>query len=250
MPIPLQKKIIYGPIRSRRFGQSLGINLLPVDGKLCSFDCIYCQYGETVKDKTDFPEADEVREVFLSFLNEQKELSQGLDWIMIAGNGEPTLHPQFGKIIETLVDVRDTLLPKIPIGILSNSSTAYRPEIRHELLKLDGRFMKLDAGSRKDFVKINRPAVPAQWDRIISGLIQLRPMVVQSLFVTGVFDNTTDESVGDWVRMMQYVGPEAVQIYTVDRPPSVEGVKAVDSSVLHSIAARLRAATPIETFVF
>src|SRR3989338_1461915 len=147
MTIPLQSSVVYGPIDSRRFGKSLGINLLPSDQKICSFDCLYCQYGETAINKLgSFPDLGHIHEEVQERLIKSKENKEGLSWIMIAGNGEPTLHPQFHEAVKLLLSLREAYAPAVPIGILSNSSTCHRPDIQDSLLKLDGRFMKLDAG--------------------------------------------------------------------------------------------------------
>ena len=251
MTIPLQSSVVYGPIDSRRFGKSLGINLLPSDQKICSFDCLYCQYGETAINKLgSFPDLGHIHEEVQERLIKSKENKEGLSWIMIAGNGEPTLHPQFHEAVKLLLSLREAYAPAVPIGILSNSSTCHRPDIQDSLLKLDGRFMKLDAGDTHTFHAINRPISPSVWKEVIGGLYHLHRIVIQSMFVNGAFDNTTDKAVEDWIRAVQYIQPESVQVYTVDRPTADKGILAVPKEKLEAIANRLSDKAHVSAFVF
>lgn len=237
MTIPLQTTVVYGPLSSRRFGSSLGINLLPSGKKVCNFDCGYCQYGEaeTLSPALLLPSVDEIEGALKEF--DAMQDRPPLDWIMLSGNGEPTLHPDFPVIVDRLKTWREKSYPDVPIGILSNSSTCGRPVIHDALAKLDGRFMKLDAGNERIFWRLNQPNPP--WVEIISGLFHLKKVVLQSLFVQGSIDNTSPESVDDWIRAVAYIHPESVQIYTLDRPPRDEGLRPVLFERLHEIASQL-----------
>lgn len=251
MTIPLQSEIIYGPLDSRRFGRSLGINLLPTDQKVCNFDCIYCQYGGSELTKPAvFPNLEELKTSLDHFLKEKKELASQIQWIMIAGNGEPTLHPDFPEAIQCLISWRDRSLPGVPIGILSNSSTCHKPDIHVALSRLDGKFMKLDAGSVRAFRDINEPSGAVQWGGMIAGLYRLRNVVLQSLFVTGVAQNVSENLVDEWISVVDYIRPQSVQIYTLDRPPKEEKLKAVSRDVLNQISQRLMKKTSIRGDVF
>jgi wyosine [tRNA(Phe)-imidazoG37] synthetase (radical SAM superfamily) len=251
MPIALQTGVVYGPLKSRRFGNSLGINLLPADQKVCSFDCGYCQYGKTkMKAPFAFPAPDQIESEVDSFFLKALDEKIPLDWMMIAGNGEPTLHPRFKEVVEALIYLRDRAIPALPIGILSNASTCDRPEIQEALLKLDKCFMKLDAGSLELFEAINQPFSKNQWRRIMQGLYHLRRLTLQSMFVEGRVDNTTDQSVDEWIRAVHYVRPESVLIYTLDRPTAEEGILAVSKEKLDQIAGRLLKETGIECSVY
>ncbi len=251
MTIPLQNQVVYGPLASRRFGKSLGINLLPTTNKLCSFDCVYCQYGETDSQSSEpFPSIrdieDSVRDVFFNL----QEKNEAIDWIMLSGNGEPTMHPEFPKVILSLMALRDKYIPGVPIGILSNSSTCNRSEIRDALMYLDGRFMKLDAGSLAVFESMNRPMTHAVWKEIVAGLYQLKRIVIQSMFVKGAVDNTGENAVSEWIRAIEYIRPEAVQVYTIERPTAHQGILPVSRDLLEGIAKRLQEKSQISALVF
>ena len=251
MSISLQHEIVYGPIHSRRFGTSLGINILPTDQKICLYDCVYCQYGPTDLHRAlGFPTLDQIEGDLAAVFPEWKNHKRPLDWIMIAGNGEPTLHPDFDKVIEILLSFRDRYLFGVPIGILSNSSTCYKPRIQDCLRKLDGRFMKLDAGSPEMFAAVNQPCKAVQWRQILGGLYHLQRIVLQSMFVVGSADNTKDSSVGEWIETVRYIKPESVQVYTVSRPTSQEGILPASRPKLDQIAELLMENTRIPAYVY
>ena len=246
MTIPLQTGIVYGPIESRRFGRSLGVNLLPTGKKLCNFDCTYCQYGAAIPLEDSFlPSCKEIEEALEEFSSDP---GGHLDWIMISGNGEPTLHPDFPAIVDELKKWRDHRSVGVPIGVLSNSSTCHRPVIQDTLAKLDGRFMKLDAGNERIFWRMNKP--DHRWADIITGLFHLKKVVIQSLFVQGGVDNISPESLDDWMQTVAYIHPEKVQIYTLDRPPKDEGLESVSFEKLQEIRDRLVSERGISAEVF
>jgi wyosine [tRNA(Phe)-imidazoG37] synthetase (radical SAM superfamily) len=239
----LQSGILYGPIQSRRFGKSLGINLLPAGQKVCNFDCVYCQYGESrLSARPVYPKLDEIRAAFAAFAAENRTL---IDQITIAGNGEPTLHPQFAEAVDLLIEMRDRHFAGIPLTILSNSSTCHRPEIRQALERLDGRFMKLDAGESGLFAQVNLPAASAPWYVMVRGLQSLKNIVLQSLFFSGPLRNTDKESVDSWIRLIQRIRPREVQVYTLSREPREKDLQPASRAQLLHIAHRLMAETGI-----
>ena len=204
MTIPLQTGIVYGPMKSRRFGRSLGINLLPENRKVCTFGCLYCQYEDAEKESfAEFPSLEQIEEEADAFFS--CSISAPYDWITIAGNGEPTLYPQFSEAVEILSRLRDQYLYGVPIGILSNASTCGIREIHNALMKLDGRFMKLDAGEKKTFEALNRPRKTDQWTEIIHGLHDLKRCVIQSMFITGSLDNTSEKEISEWIKIINYI---------------------------------------------
>ncbi len=251
-PTPLQSEIVYGPLQSRRFGASLGINLLPIDQKLCNFDCPYCQYGESRLEKPAFfPTLNEMESAISAFFNRHKNKSSKISWITIAGNGEPTLYPKFPEAIDQLISLRNQFLPGVPIGILSNSSTCHRPEIYGALSRLDGRYMKLDAGSSWKFWSVNKPSEGVRWEEMIEGLRRLKNTVLQSLFFTGHYmQNTSEETVRDWIETVKTIQPGFVQIYSLSRPPGDSRILPVSPSVLGQISEELTAKTGIPSSVF
>ena len=251
MTIPLQTGIIYGPMDSRRFGRSLGINLLPENRKICTFECLYCQYGEPEKVKpSGFPSLEQIEKETDFFFSCAKIDAAQYDWITIAGNGEPTLHPDFEEAVDILIRLRDQYFYETPLGILSNSSTCHRPEIQQSLMKLDGRFMKLDAGRAATFKTLNQPGPADTWARIVLGLRRMRRIVIQSMFVAGRVDNTSEEEIEAWIKILNEIQPEGVQVYTIDRSPQHSDILEVSRDRLREIARRLTDKTHIPAFLY
>ncbi len=245
--IDLQTGIIYGPLRSRRLGLSLGINLLPEDYKLCSFNCVYCQYGWTaqpVLDAThalkDLPRPEDVAGALEKALKAIVRKRRKVEAITFSGNGEPTLHPEFHAIVERAVELRDKYLPRVKLAALSNSSTVMRPEIRAALDRLDLRIMKLDAGSEEILHELNGPAPPFYLKDIVTGLRDLKDVILQSLFVQGRITNADPDSVALWVESVREIRPLAVQIYTLDRVPADARIWKVNRPTLEWIASQAR----------
>jgi wyosine [tRNA(Phe)-imidazoG37] synthetase (radical SAM superfamily) len=245
--LSLQSGIIYGPLRSRRLGMSLGINLLPEDYKLCSFNCVYCQYGwthEPVVDAThalkDLPRPDQVSDALEKALKAIVKKRQKLDAVTFSGNGEPTLHPDFLAIVETALSLRDKYLPEAKLAALSNSSTVTRPEVRAALDRLDLRIMKLDAGSEEIVHQLNGPAPPFYLRDIVTGLKDLKDVILQSLFVQGRITNADPDSVALWLESVREIRPLLVQIYTLDRVPADSRIWKVNRPTLEWIASQVR----------
>jgi len=254
---PLQDGAVYGPIHSRRFGHSLGINPLPVTYKFCDFDCVYCQYGWTPRPGSTAKKTDEklkplhqlLREIEKSFQSIKVEKTP-VDVITIAGNGEPTLYPEFLKFVTGLVELRDRYFPKVPLGILSDSSQCHRSEIKEALEMLDERCMKLDAGDFETIRNINKPAGSFDLPRMLEALRELREVTIQSLFVQGSYDNTKPEQIDRWVEAVGFVQPKLVQVYTVDRPPADSGIVPVPLAQLRGIAELSQSMTGVRTEIF
>ncbi|MBD3218302.1 MAG: radical SAM protein, partial [candidate division Zixibacteria bacterium] len=225
--LDLQRGCIYGPVNSRRLGSSLGLNLLPRDYKLCSFNCIYCQYGlnppqnaELIEEKRDdLPSVSKIRKTLLAALSSVK---QRIAYITFSGNGEPTLHPDFPEIVEVVREIRDRYVSRAKLAILSNSTTINNPGIAEALSKLDSPIMKLDAGSEKLFKKINRPAKGFDFNEIVEGLIKFdHPnLIIQALLIGGTDLNASEENIERWASLLKKIKPSQVQIYSLDRPPA------------------------------
>jgi wyosine [tRNA(Phe)-imidazoG37] synthetase (radical SAM superfamily) len=256
MPMPLEKRIVYGPVRSRRLGRSLGINLLPRGMKVCNMNCAYCQYGWTRGaaryrgQGTGWPTAQAVATAVTGRLTRAAEANELIDRITVAGHGEPTLHPDFEDVTARLREVRDRLAPGIPIAILSNSTTAGWNDVRRGLALYDERYMKLDAGDPFTYARIN--GIAASVTKIVDWLQQLPPICIQSMFVTEAahqIDNSTDGPVMEWVKAVESVRATAVHIYTLDRGPALESLKPVSRRRLKEIAERVRASgIPAQVF--
>jgi len=241
MPIPLHPEIIYGPVRSRRLGQSLGLNVLPTNYKLCSFNCIYCQCGWTAIctiDPTDrlgdFPTPDNFERALRSALSAQKEI----DNITFSGNGESTLHPQFEELVNIARRLKEEYFPEAKLGVLSNSSTVSTESVRSALAKLDFRIMKLDAGSLETFRNINQPCKGINYKTILNGLKYLDKVTLQTMFVDGSIGNTENQEVSEWRERVGEIQPMNAQIYSLHRPPAESSLREVPPERLREIAAQ------------
>jgi len=249
--IPLQRGIIYGPVRSRRIGGSLGINLLPTEFKMCAFDCVYCQYGRTDM-KTASPQEDllpSVEEVAAA-LEEALRRMKDLDVITFSGNGEPTLHPEFGEVVAAVIELRDRLAPGKPLAVLSSGAMVHLPQVREALSKLDMRIIKLDAGDERTFREVNRPVAGLDLEGIIRGLQHLDRVILQTLLVKGSRENSSPEKIGKLIEQIRAIRPGEVQLYTLVRPPAEEDVAPVPKGELEEIAARIAAEAKVTVKVY
>jgi wyosine [tRNA(Phe)-imidazoG37] synthetase (radical SAM superfamily) len=226
MPTFLFEKIIFGPVKSRRLGVSLGINLLPATKKLCNFNCIYCECGWTIdtnKEQSHFPERDEIYRALEKKLSEMKEKNQSPDVITFAGNGEPTLHPDFPGIVDDCIALRNKYFPKARIAVLSNSTTITIPHIKEALLKVDQNILKLDSGFDLTVRVHNQPKVNVKVAELIRNLKGFNgQLIIQTLFLRGSFngkviDNTTPEEIDAWLKAIETIKPYEVMIYTISR---------------------------------
>lgn len=255
MAIPLQEHIVYGPVRSRRLGLSLGINVLPMGMKVCNMNCAYCQYGWTRGPRTGarpkaWPTPAQIGSAVAARLRRAERDDESLDRLTVAGHGEPTLHPDFEDIVERLVDVRDRLAPNLRLAILSNSTTALWPSVRRALSAFDERYMKLDAGDPITYAHIN--GLGTSIGAIVDALRDLPRVVVQAMFVKdgkGEVDNTTEGAVHEWLGAIDAIQPSRVHIYTIDRPPALDVLRPVPMRRLREIAERVRLREiPVEVF--
>jgi wyosine [tRNA(Phe)-imidazoG37] synthetase (radical SAM superfamily) len=239
--LELQKGIIYGPINSRRLGRSLGINLLPTAFKLCSFNCVYCQYGWTYTHTDDasgyaddLPTTDDLEEALEAWLKK----SQNLSYITFSGNGEPCLHPQFEKMVEIASRLRNRYVPKARLAVLSNSTCLGRRDVVEALKQLDERIMKLDCGSEETFRNVNRPHKNVKYEEVIQGLKNLDNIIIQSVFMDGETNNIENEEIEKWIEQLNYIRPTEVQIYSIDRPSADQALRLVEKGKLEEIAQK------------
>jgi wyosine [tRNA(Phe)-imidazoG37] synthetase (radical SAM superfamily) len=246
MPTFLFDKIIFGPVWSRRLGESLGINLLPVNRKTCTFNCIYCECGLTPADtaQTGFPEVKQVLELLEEKLTEMKADNQYLNSITFAGNGEPTLHPQFPKILDESIGIRNRLYPKANITVLSNATTCSNPKILNALLKADLNILKLDSAVEKTLKLINCPAAGFHLRDLIRSLKLFEgKLIIQTLFFRGHYlgvqiDNTSEAEVSAWIAALSKIKPESVMIYSLARDTAVDSLDAIGFDELNAIAQK------------
>ncbi|UCE17444.1 MAG: radical SAM protein [Gemmatimonadota bacterium] len=257
MVYSLQTSCVYGPVNSRRLGSSLGINLLPSDVKLCSFDCVYCHYGVTeVKtvDQADsvvhFPSLTDVTDELRQALKSFSDRHERPEYITFSGNGEPTLHPQFSGIVDEVKALRDQYVPDVPVAVLSNSTTVHLPSVREALMKLDRRIMKLDAGDAETFQAVNRPAPSLDLEEIIEGLCHLKDLSIQSAFMRGGVENIGRRERESWIQALERIKPNDVQMYTIDRPSADGRIERVERSILEEIAQEVADRTGVKVRVY
>lgn len=236
-PIPLQPSLTYGPVASRRLGRSLGVNLLPTHYRLCSMDCIYCQYASPKPGDTGgFPSPADV----LAAVEAALKRDSNCDAITLAGNGEPTLHPKFSEIVSGLVSLRDRLAPGVKLVLLTNGTRLGHESIRDALKAIDTPVIKLDAGDPATLKAINRPNGRGL-DAVLEGLAGIANYELQALFVDGPVTNAEPGALEQWIELVSQLRPDRVQVTTVDRGTSVPGVLPVPAKRLREIAARVEA---------
>lgn len=239
--IPLQGGIIYGPIRSRRLGISLGINVLSPHHKTCTFDCIYCQYGSTTR-STGNPGGSTLYKAdrILAELEKGLRLAGRLDAIAFSGNGEPTLHPDFPLLIRESKMLREKYRPGIPIAVFTNGSTLDRAEIFKSLESIDLPLVKLDAGDHTTFIGINRTIGGIQLEDIAASIKPLKHVVLQSLFMKGKFQNCEGEPYLRWLELAGWIQPARIQVYTLDAPLEQAGLLPLQPRELIKIAGDIQ----------
>ena len=239
---------VFGPIHSRRLGISLGINLLPKGGKVCSFDCIYCECGlnKERRTKNPLPTAEEVVEGLRSKLLELRKKGIVPDVLTFAGNGEPTLHPYFPEIVDRVREVRDRLCPSAKMSILSNATQIRRPEIREALMHFDNNILKLDTVSPIYINNVDRPQGHYDVEEQIACLECFQgKCIIQTMLMRGEYngfclDNTTEEYVAPYIEALRRIKPRAVMLYTLDRETPVAGQEKASPEAMEAIAARIR----------
>ncbi|HBC77706.1 MAG TPA: radical SAM protein [Bacteroidales bacterium] len=246
MPTFLFDRIIFGPVKSRRLGVSLGVNLLPASRKVCNFNCIYCECGWTSNssgDKSPLPKRDEIYKALDRKLSEMKIKNTPPDVITFAGNGEPTLHPEFPAIVDDCIELRNKYFPEARIAVLSNSTTITIPSIREALLKVDQNILKLDSGFDLTVKVHNQPRVNVKVTELIGNLKSFNgQLIIQTLFLRGSsnnqsIDNTTPEEIEAWLKAIKMIKPYEVMIYTISRDtPDGGRLEKVPATELKRIA--------------
>jgi len=241
-------EIVYGPVHSRRMGTSLGVNLLPYDGKLCSFDCIYCECGfnKDFRTKTKLPDRENVYAAMEDKLQSLRGQNVKLDVITFAGNGEPTMHPQFSGIIEDTVSLRDRYYPEAKISVLSNGINVGKVSVFDTLRKVDNPILKLDSAFDETAKLIDRPNSP---NYSVARQVELYKkfrgnFILQTMFLRGEFegkrlDNSTEKEVSAWLERVRALSPREVMIYTIDRETPAKQLEKVSLEELRKIADRV-----------
>ena len=240
---------IFGPIRSRRLGVSLGVNLSPNDGKVCSFDCVYCEagYNSQGAGTTGLPKREDVSRELEAKLLAMKQAGEQLDVITFSGNGEPTLHPHFGEIIDDTIALRDKYFPKVKISVLSNSTRLGNEKVVAALRKVDNNILKLDSAITSTMRLIDQPTSPSfTSEGVVNELAQFSGQcVVQTMFLRGEhdgkkIDNTTTHEVEALIEAYKRISPRQVMIYSIDRKTPEQQLEKVTREELEVIAAKIR----------
>lgn len=243
-------QIIFGPVKSRRLGVSLGVNLLPVDAKICSFDCIYCECGfNTTMKESPLPTRQQVYDTLEAKLKEMVAANELPDVITFAGNGEPTLHPQFEGVIDDTIALRDRYCPSAKVSVLSNSTRMHKPSIFNALLKVDNNILKFDSAFDSTLQLLDRPVgkqITVRWQ-----IEQFKKfegnLIIQTMFLRGnvngtIIDNTTEVEVDAWIHALKEINPKQVMIYTIDRETPTKGLEKISLDDLNKIAEKVKAA--------
>lgn len=242
---------IFGPIHSRRLGSSLGINLMPNDGKICSFDCIYCEAGYNAQGtgKAGISPREEVRTALEKKLSAMKEAGDRLDVITFSGNGEPTLHPDFGGVVDDVIALRDKYYPAVRISVLSNSTMIDRPQVVEALKKVDNNILKLDSAIDETIRLINVPGnrnfnaqTVIEQLKAFNGQCIIQTMMLRGEHNGRVVDNTTEPEIEALLAAYREIQPKEVMLYSLDRPTPESQLKKVERDDLEAIAERFRAA--------
>ena len=242
-------KIIFGPIKSRRLGRSLGINLLPLDKKVCNFNCVYCECGWTdaTPSKSILPSAASVIKALAEKLQQMQAANEQLDVITFAGNGEPTMHPHFARIINQTIALRNQYFPLAKVAVLSNATLVRRPSVFKALQKVDQNILKLDAGIETTCIAINKPTASFHLDALVKYLKKFEGnLIIQTLFLKGKYnnnliDNTTETEINAWLKIIADIHPKQVMIYSLARDTPANQLEKVSKKVLNNIAKQLTA---------
>ena len=245
----LYDNIIFGPIKSRRLGLSLGVNLLPIESKLCNFNCIYCECGwnEEHEGKKRFNSRDDVRTMLRSTLSRMTTEGTPPDVITFAGNGEPTMHPDFEQIIDDTIALRDELCPTAKVSVLSNATQIGREDVVRALLRVDNNILKLDSAFDSTVQIMNKPVGNYSVARIVDLMKQFHGnMILQTMFLRGEYmgkriDNTSEQEVLAWLEVVKKIAPKKVMVYSIDRDTPCQTLEKVSKDELSKIASHVEA---------
>ena len=249
MSTSLFEDVIFGPVHSRRLGLSLGVNLLSLHSKICTFNCIYCECGwNTHSAGPALNSREQVRSLLELKLSQMSEQGRLPDVITFAGNGEPTMHPDFERIINDTIELRDSLAPQAKVSVLSNATMLHRPDVVRALRRVDNNILKLDSAFDDTVRAMNQPQQASYTvARIVENMRQFEGrLIVQTMFLTGVWngkaiDNTSEEEVSAWLKAIERIAPAKVMIYTIDRDTPAQGLGKIPKERMQRIAALVEA---------
>ncbi|MDY2788307.1 MAG: radical SAM protein [Atopobium sp.] len=248
MPTFLNDSPVFGPIQSRRLGVSLGINLMPATGKICSFNCAYCENGLNEQRRTHdgYTRLDELETALTTKLAHMSRNGMQPDVLTFAGNGEPTASPVFAQAVQLVRQIRDSTAPNARISVLSNGMFADKPNVHRALLQVDDNILKLDTADESYIKLLDRPAGPYNVEERIAAYASFDGHVkIQTIFVSGTLegvcvDNTGDTYVNPWLEALKKITPQHVFIYTIARAVPIPTLTKVAPHILDTIASRVR----------
>lgn len=239
----IREETVFGPIHSRRLGSSLGINLLPQKGKICNFDCIYCECGwnrDGLQDKT-LPSAADVRNALEDKLRSLRAEGVGIDSITFSGDGEPTLNPEFPQIIDDTLALRGRYYPEAAVSVLSNATRAHIPEVFKALRKVDNPIMKIDAPTAELAARINNPAPGYDPLKVADALRGFGgDFVLQTMFLkSSDFDSSSPEVLDGWMQIVRDLHPREIMVYTIARPTPQQGLEKFSEEQMRQLVKPL-----------
>lgn len=254
MQTVLFHETIFGPIHSRRLGTSLGVNLMPNDGKVCTFDCLYCEAGYNAQGpgRAGLPSREQVRESLENKLQSMLAAGENLDVITFSGNGEPTVHPDFAGVIDDTLALRDKYFPAVKVSVLTNSTQLHRADVVEALRRVDNNILKLDSAVESTMRALDRPTVPTF--TVAKVVEQLKTFgsqgIIQTMMTRGVhngeyIDNTTNHEIEALIQAYRAIKPGEIMLYSIDRKTPEQTLVKVDAETLKNIAAQITEATGI-----
>jgi len=240
-------RIITGTVISRRLGISLGINLIPANMKICSFNCIYCECGNRnlFNNHNTFPQAEQVITELEKTLGEYQKEQKSIDSITFSGNGEPTLHPQFLQIIESVVELRNKYYPKTVVSVLTNSTRINKPEISTALSLVDNPILKIDSAIDSTIKKIDCPLEEFYIDDVISNILKMKSnIIIQTMLLKAkindqIVDNTTEKEISELIKILKIIRPAKIQLYSISRNTAIQNLEKICEQQLKLIAHRV-----------
>lgn len=239
----MREELVFGPIRSRRLGSSLGINVLPEKGKLCNFDCIYCECGWNRDGMGDrkLPTAQMLREALGAKLKECAAGGIGIDSITFSGDGEPTLNPEFPQMVDVTLELRDRFFPECRVAVLSNATMVWKDEVFQALSRVERPIMKIDAPTTALARLINKPWPGYSVEKVVESLKRFNGrFVLQTMFLkSGDFDSSAPEVLGGWMDIVRMLRPRKIMVYTIDRETPQKGLVKFTAEEMASLVSPL-----------
>ena len=239
----IREELVFGPIHSRRLGSSLGINLLPRTGKLCNFDCIYCECGWNRDGRTTepLPAVSDLQETLEATLRDCLEKGTGIDSITFSGDGESTLHPCFGEMIDVTLSLRDRFFPEAKVSVLSNATRLGDEKVFQALRKVDNPILKLDAPTPALAALVNKPVGKYDPAFIVKALESFEgDFILQTMFLrSDNFDSASQQVLGPWKDIVRHLRPRQVMVYSLDRETPQKGLVKYDRETLQNLVKDL-----------